>query len=241
MAARKSRIAAKNVSDETEPKIAINSLGHNEFEGEIGGKGIRPNASEAETAENALETLGLADFVELAELPVPSIDSEGFTNAEQTFEAFAASRFGWLLEGLDFADETNKTWSYCESVNLRSFLTALRQFLQDAVAEPRPSDICMLFATSRAHRWIVGADGRLNPVAALDSPAARLAARFKALVEGVEMDRFRRCAYAKCGRIFYARNRRQRCCSKRCSNAVLQREWYKRHGKADVYLKGEKP
>lgn len=239
--AQKSRNHTKNLSHAFAAKIASNPLGCNASEGEIGGKGVRPNASEAEMAGNSLETLSLADFVELAELPVPSIDSEGFTNAKQTFEAFAASRFGWLLEGLDFADETNKTWSYCESVNLRSFLTALRQFLQDAVAESRPSDICMLFATSRAHRWIVGADGRLNPVAALDSPAARLAARFKALVDGVEIERFRRCAYARCGRVFYAKKRDSRCCSGRCSNALRQREWYKRHGKADVYLKGEKP
>jgi hypothetical protein len=236
----KSRNETSNVSDEPKRKIAINSLRYNESEGETGGKRIRPNESEAETAGKALETLSLADFVELAELPVPSLDSEGFTNAKQTFEAFAASRFGWLLAGLDFADETNETWSYCESVNLRFFLTALRQFLQDAVAEPRPPDICMLFATSRAHRWTVGTDGRLNSVAALDSPAARLMDRFKALVDGVEIERFRRCAYNKCGRIFYAGNRRQRCCSKRCSNAVLQREWYKRHGKAAVYQKGER-
>jgi hypothetical protein len=234
---------ARNVSDESEPKIAINSLGHNEFEGEIGGKGIRPNASEAETAGNSLETLSLADFVELAELPVPSLDAsdgKALASAKQILGTFAASRFGWLLAGLDFADEMNAPWSYCEAVNLEYCLTAIRQFLQSAVAEPRPSDICVQTATYQAHRWIVGADGRMNPVAALDSRAGWLMDRFKVLVNGVEIERFRRCAYARCGRIFYARNRRQRCCSKRCSNAVLQHEWYKRHGKAAVYRKGER-
>jgi len=237
MAARKSRIAAKNVSDEPEPKIAINSLGHNEFEGEIGGKGIRPNALEAETAGNVLESLSLADFVELAELPAP-ISDDSFPGGKRMLDTFAASRFGWLLEGLDFADEANKPENRHEALNFGYAIAALRAFLQSAVT--RPPEINIDLVTTQRHRWTVGTAGRLNSVRTLDSLADRLMARFKALVEGVEIERFRRCAYAKCGRIFYARNRRQRCCSKRCSNAVLQREWYKRHGKADVYLKGEK-
>jgi hypothetical protein len=235
------RNRAKNVSDETEPKIAINSLGHNECEGEIGGKGIRPNESKAETAENSLETLGLADFIELAELPAPIFDhsdGRGFPGGKQMLDTFAASRFGWLLAALDFADEANKPESRYEAVNFGYVIAALRAFLQSAVT--RPSEINIDLVTTQRHRWTVGTDGRLNSVRTLDSLADRLMARFKGLVEGVEMDRFRRCAYDKCGRIFYARNRRQRCCSKRCSNAVLQREWYKRHGKADVYLKGER-
>jgi hypothetical protein len=235
---------AKKVSDEPKPKIAVNSLGCNESEGEIGEEAITPNEPEVETAGNSLETLSFADFVELAELPVPSFDeSDGkaLASAKQILDTFAASRFGWLLAGLDFADEMNAVWSHCEALNLQFFLTALRRFLRDAVAEPRPPDICIQVETSEAYRWIVGANGRLNPVAALDSPAARLMDRFKALVDGAEIARFRRCAYAKCGRIFYAENRRRRCCSKRCSNAVLQREWYRRHGKAAAYQKGVKP
>jgi hypothetical protein len=241
--ASKSRNRAKNLSHAFAAKIASNPLGCNASEGETGGKGVRPNELEAETAGNALETLSLADFVELAELSPPSLDeSDGkaLASARQILDTFAASRFGWLLEGIDFADEANAPWSYCEAVNLQYFLTALRGFLCDAVVEPRPRDICIQAATFEAHRWIVSADGRLNPVAALDSPAAQLMDRFKALVEGVEIERFRRCAYAKCGRIFYAKKRDSRCCSGRCSNAVRQRGWYKRHGKAAVYRKGER-
>jgi hypothetical protein len=241
--AKKSSNRTKNLSHAFAAKIAQNPLGCNASEGGTGGKGVRPNELEAKTAGNSLESLSLADFIELAELPVPSLDSAdiaGIADAKQVFEVFAASRFGWLLAALDFADETNAPWSYCEGVNLAFFLTALRGFLRDAVAEPRLPDICIRASTYQAHRWIVGADGRLNPVAALDSPAARLIDRFKALVEGVEIERFRRCAYAKCGRIFYAKKRNSRCCSARCSNAVRQRAWYKRHGKADVYLKGER-
>jgi len=241
MAAKYRRNRAKNVSDEPEPKIAINSLGHNEFEGEIGGEGIRPNASEVETAGNALETLSLADFVELAELPAPisdDSDGKGFPGGKRMLDTFAASRFGWLLEGLYFAEEANKPENRYEALNFGYAIAALRAFLQSAVT--RPPEINIDLVTTQRHRWTVGADGRVNSVRTLDSLADRLMARFKALVEGVKIDRFRRCAYAKCGRIFYAQNRRQRCCSKRCSNAVLQREWYKRHGKAEAYLKGEK-
>jgi predicted RNA-binding Zn ribbon-like protein len=242
--AKKSRSCTENLSNDTTAKIAVNSLGCNESEGEIGEEAITPNEPEAETAGNSLETLSLADFVELAELPVPSFDSvnlAGLAGAKQVLDIFAASRFGWLLANLDFADELNAVWSHCEALNLQFFLTALRRFLRDAVAEPRPPDICIQVETSEAYRWIVGADGRLNPVAALDSPTAWLMDRFKALVDGAEIERFRRCAYAKCGRVFYAENRRQRCCSGRCSNAVRQREWYKRHGKAAAYQKGAKP
>jgi hypothetical protein len=242
--AKKSSNRTENLSHAFAAKIASNPLGCNASEGETGGKGVRPNALEVETAENALETLSLADFVELAELPAPSLDeSDGkaLTDAEQVLDVFAASRFGWLLAGLDFADEANAPWSCCEAINLAYFLTALREFLRDAVVEPRPRGISIRAATYQAHRWIVGADGRLNPVAALDSPAAQLMDRFKTLVKGVEMERFRRCTYAKCGRIFYAKKQNSRCCSVRCSNAVRQRAWYRRHGKADVYLKGEKP
>jgi predicted RNA-binding Zn ribbon-like protein len=242
--AKKSRNCAQNLPNDTTAKIAVNSLGCNESEGEIGEEAITPNEPEVETAGNSLETLSFVDFIELAELPVPSFDSvnlAGLAGAKQVLDVFAASRFGWLLAGLDFADEMNAVWSHCEALNLQFFLTALRRFLRDAVAESRPPDICIQVETSEAYRWIVGANGRLNPVAALDSPAARLMDRFKALVDGAEIARFRRCAYNKCGRIFYAENRRRRCCSKRCSNAVLQREWYRRHGKAAAYRKGVKP
>jgi hypothetical protein len=240
--AKKSSNCTENLSHAFAAKIASNPLGCNASEGETGGKGVRPNASEAETAGNALETLGLVDFVELAELPAPILDEsdgKGFSGGKRMLDAFAASRFGWLLEGLDFADEASKPENRYEALNFGSVIAALRAFLQSAVT--RPSEINVDLVTTQRHRWTVGTDGRLNSVRTLDSLADRLMARFKALVEGVEMDRFRRCAYARCGRIFYAKKRDSRCCSGRCSNAVRQRAWYRRHGKADVYLKGEKP
>jgi hypothetical protein len=240
--AKKSSNRTENLSHALAAKIAPNPLGRNASEGETGGKSVRPNALEAETAENALETLSLADFVELAELPAPIpdyFDDKGFPGGKRMLDTFAASRFGWLLEGLYFADEANKPESRYEAVNLGYAIAALRAFLQSAVT--RPPEINIDLVATQRHRWTVGADGRLNSARTFDSLADRLMARFKGLVEGVEIERFRRCAYARCGRIFYAKKRDSRCCSGRCSNAVRQREWYKRHGKADVYRKGEKP
>jgi len=239
--AQKSRNHTKNLSHAFAAKIASNPLGCNASEGGTGGKGVRPNELDAKTAGNSLETLGLADFIELAELPAPIFDDSdgrGLPDGKRMLDTFAASRFGWLLAGLDFADEANAPESRYEAVNFGYVIAALRAFLQSAVT--RPSEINIALVATQTHRWTVGTDGRLNSVRTLDSLADRLMARFKGLVEGVEIERFRRCAYAKCGRIFYAKKRNSRCCSGRCSNAVRQRAWYKRHGKADVYLKGER-
>jgi hypothetical protein len=58
------------------------------------------------------------------------------------------------------------------------------------------------------------------------NPVPILVDRLVKILEGADPACFRRCAFSKCGRIFYARRIDQLCCSPRHNNNRLQREWY---------------
>jgi hypothetical protein len=66
-------------------------------------------------------------------------------------------------------------------------------------------------------------------------PTPALTQRFMEVLEGADSTRVRQCAFVECRRVFYARRADQLCCSGRCNNNRLQREWYGRHGKSAVY------
>jgi hypothetical protein len=54
--------------------------------------------------------------------------------------------------------------------------------------------------------------------------------RFLRLLDVADPARIRECAFEKCRRVFYAKRVDQLCCSRRCNNNRLQREWYKNEG-----------
>lgn len=85
--------------------------------------------------------------------------------------------------------------------------------------------------------WLVSNDGRLEPqpFPAERDPTRQLVERLLKVLNGADPARFRRCAFEKCQRVFYARRADQLCCSGRCNNNRLQRKWYVEHGKSAVY------
>jgi hypothetical protein len=78
--------------------------------------------------------------------------------------------------------------------------------------------------------WVVGQNGRLERLVEED-PAPLLRERLFELLDGADPARIRHCAYEKCARIFYAKRPDSLCCSLRCNNNRLQREWYDREAK----------
>jgi hypothetical protein len=77
--------------------------------------------------------------------------------------------------------------------------------------------------------------GRLVQISHTLDPTLQLLDRLLELLEGVDTSRFRRCAFEKCRQVFYAKRVDQLCCSRRCNNNRLQREWYQKYGKSKVY------
>lgn len=92
--------------------------------------------------------------------------------------------------------------------------------------------------------WSVDSNGRLArqkfPVPVERDLASRLAERLLKVLDGADPALFRRCAFSRCGRFFYARRVDQLCCSRKCNNGRLQREWYKAHGKSAVAMRDER-
>ena len=86
--------------------------------------------------------------------------------------------------------------------------------------------------------WLVTNDGRLErrPFPAERDPTRQLVERLLKVLNGADPARFRRCAFEKCQRIFYAKSVNRLCCSSRpCNNNRLQRKWYVKYGKSAVY------
>jgi hypothetical protein len=75
--------------------------------------------------------------------------------------------------------------------------------------------------------WTPSDDGLIRDPAS-DNLLLRLYQQIASLFDTAKPGRFRRCASELCGRVFYAARKDQRACSKKCSNALLQREWYAR-------------
>jgi hypothetical protein len=92
--------------------------------------------------------------------------------------------------------------------------------------------ILMLFPDAKA--FTAGRDGRLEPnrIAMPGYGCTELIRRFYDVLDGAYLTRFRRCAYRKCQRLFYAGRDDQLCCTPRCNNARWQLEWYAKHGKS---------
>jgi hypothetical protein len=89
--------------------------------------------------------------------------------------------------------------------------------------------------------WRVDSDGRLasQPFREID-PSRALVERLLKLLSGSDPARIRRCAFVNCGKVFYAQRIDQLCCSRRCNNNRLQREWYQEHGKSAVYVRASR-
>jgi hypothetical protein len=76
-------------------------------------------------------------------------------------------------------------------------------------------------------------DGRLQVIDEhYPSYPAQLIERLYELLDGAYVTRFRRCAYRKCRRLFYARRDDQLCCTPRCNNDRWQLKSYASHGKS---------
>ncbi|HKD66876.1 MAG TPA: hypothetical protein VKB84_08565 [Candidatus Binataceae bacterium] len=75
--------------------------------------------------------------------------------------------------------------------------------------------------------WFVNEHGRLQRKPE-DDPSELLMERLFKLFENTDPARIRRCAYPKCNRVFFAKRPDSLCCSRRCNNNRLQREWYEK-------------
>ncbi len=78
--------------------------------------------------------------------------------------------------------------------------------------------------------WTMTAD-TFVPDPVIENPLQRLLERITALFSTAKPGRFRQYALESCGRLFYAKRADQLCCSSKCNNARLQREWNHQHGK----------
>jgi len=110
------------------------------------------------------------------------------------------------------------------------------------VRAPRAEPGQHLFAafTSRlSAAWSVGQSGRLErrPTLGQVNLAGPLVERLLKVIDGADPARIRRCAFKNCQKVFYAKRVDQLCCSRRCNNNRLQRQWYDEHGKSAVYAR----
>lgn len=117
-------------------------------------------------------------------------------------------------------------------VGFANFLERLAKPGQD-----RPTQFSVLkISAPTEYRFSIDHDGHFfrdeRPRAKITST---LLGRLLRLLDESDASLFRRCAYSRCQRVFYARRRDQRCCSTQHNNNLLQREWYKTHGKAAKY------
>jgi hypothetical protein len=215
------------------------------------------NASSQVFDREFLESLKLADFDEMQRVakPLPNFSLDGALRGEHEDEIYGvilrlvASRFGGpfalLLNSASGLAQANVLRIYRAAVV--SVLVKIGCFFEELASIPKPAAtipadrsnqrFALLTAFLPMCAFVLGPGGQLNrePLDRL-LDAANLAPalfeRLRELLKDADVDRFRRCAFTKCGRAFYAKYSNSLCCSRRHNNDRLQREWYAREGRA---------
>jgi hypothetical protein len=163
------------------------------------------------------------------------------------------SRFRFLVDHLRPSDTTTGLLDRFAVAGLLQFLHSAHSLFFDLlnlkrreirvgrtenvpIAE-RAQDLFTCFTVAVPAAWLVPPNGRLTrqPFPAERDPTRRLVERLLKVLDGADPARIRRCAFKNCQRVFYAKRADQLCCSRRCNNNRLQREWYAEHGKSAVY------
>lgn len=209
-----------------------------------------PKTSAPDFDAKLLETLALADFVDLsrlefqsAEAPLeaePKFTVEAARREMQTeFDAFARSRFRFLVAHLNPQASLAETLLIGDLVNFVGMLRELFSAFAALTAKGSPGVLvhCLLNIP-----LICVVDPGTKKLARRPSfsPAALLLDRLRKLLDGADPSRFRHCESPSCNRLFYAKRADQRCCSGRCNNNRLQRKWYAEHGKSVKYSQGNR-
>ncbi|MGO9057297.1 MAG: hypothetical protein ACLQU2_07915 [Candidatus Binataceae bacterium] len=180
----------------------------------------------------------------------PSI---GLTRPEQpdveAMRRLRRSRFRFLIEHLQPEDRDPILEDEKILADVSGFLNMLRTLFfnlatlkrvpgkeaQTGIPRADPGQqVFAAFSYTVATGFVVGMDGKL--AGRLEwfrrrNPVPHLVQRLSEVLDGADPARVRRCAYSKCGRIFYAKYSNSLCCSRRCNNNRLQREWYENEGK----------
>ncbi len=188
---------------------------------------------------------------QLEQMPEP-VDPARFP---AMLDGLRRSRFRFLLKHLQPDNSDIGLLDRHIIAGILSFLTNLRSLFfhlaklereqgkgkHAKVSSARPGQqIFSAFTFTLATGFVVGVDGRLAgpPLEWFRSrnPVPQLVERLSKVLERADPARVRRCSFSKCGRIFYAKRADSLCCSRRCNNNRLQREWYwsEPGGKKDV-------
>lgn len=224
---------------------------------------ITPKPSPSILDAKVVEAFSLADFVEMAAaaglpypLPMPNWEPNSDASAhgvaiEAWNKANAAARdaavervlehprFGTLRGSILGAPRDYFARDVVRS-DFAGFLNSTAELFV-SLADRKPWTLYFGTSTFLPIAEIEG--GRLAVAwsAMQANPVPALFSRLASLLDGADAVRIRRCAFEKCRRVFYARRQDSMCCSARCNNCRLQREWYQRHGKSAKYgFKGEK-
>jgi hypothetical protein len=202
-----------------------------------------PKTSEQRFDAKRLETFSLEDFVDLLEVSHNSAPSRersiSETQALAIFDKVKNSRFDWLLGRLALisGDQISEPYRTI-AILIGNFLQQAQVLIMEVIDRNWPAGLGFDVGGQIAI-FDIDADGRLkrnNQLAEMNIVPA-LANRLIALFDGADADLFRRCAFEKCRKSFYAKRVDQLCCSRRCNNSRLQRKWYREHGKSEVYAR----
>ncbi len=183
---------------------------------------------------------------ELAATPVIEMDPACVDRLKE-------SRFRFLVEHLRPNDPMSGLLDRLAEGGLRAFLHVARNLFfhllnlkrreirvgrtENVPIAERAQDLFTCFTIAVPAAWLVPPNGRLTrqPFPAERDPTRRLVERLLKVLDGEDPARIRRCAFKNCQKVFYAKRVDQLCCSGRCNNNRLQRDWYRKHGKSAVY------
>jgi hypothetical protein len=248
------------------PLVVTRKDGHNNFGGHKAVEAVIPKTSAEGFDPKPLETFSLPDFVDLLEVAgmMPTGDEKVLSPEEvattplqfdwASLDRLRQSRFRFLMDHLRPNDPKFAPTDVHAMAGLITFLHVLHSLFFHVLALKRHEtesgqslvpvadygqSLFTAFTLTMPIAWSVSERGRLvrRPFPAERDTTHRLVERLLKVFEGADPARIRRCAFAKCGRVFYAKRIDQLCCSRRCNNNRIQREWYKEHGKSAVYAR----
>lgn len=230
------------------------------------GRVIIPKSSPSVLDAKVLETFSLADFIEMAAAgrpyPVdPIIDDRpldlphtitagdiwdagaqtkaDIANRDAAVErVLEDSRFSVLRDSVLCAQlPDHMVERTLARSNFASFLSNTFELFASLV-DRKPFDINFTTSTflpvgEAGGRFVFAQSAmQANPVPALFQ-------RLVSLLGDADAARLRRCAFEGCKRVFYAKRKDSMCCTARCNNCRLQREWYQRRDKSAKYIQGK--
>jgi hypothetical protein len=251
---RHRRKVSKRSDAQTVPEIIMSKAKNNKSMPPGATEAPTPKISAPAFDAKRLETFSLGDFVELLEAAgMMPTGSEKVLSAEEIAAGpiemdfacvgrLGGSQFRFLVEHLRPDDPTSGRLDQFALAGLLSFLYAARSLFYHLLnlkrrearvgrtnvptADPA-QNLFASFTMSVPATWSVTLNGKLIPQPFPErDPTWRLVQRLLKELDGADPARVRRCAFEGCGRVFYAKRKDSICCSARCNNNRLQREWY---------------